>query len=58
MRKVRRRAGRRHRHLIRSPNRQVTFLLNVWADIIPERRQPQADDRPAPVAHFTDALYT
>ena len=62
MPKVRRRAGRRepyrHRHLIRSRPNRVTFLLNTQADISPERRQPQSDDRPTHVAHFTAAFYT
>ena len=62
MPKVRRRAGRRqpyrHRYLIRSRPNRVTFLLNTQADISPERRQPQSDDRPAHVAHFTAAFYT
>ena len=33
-------------------------MLNTQADISPERRQPQADDRAAHVAHFTAAVYT
>ena len=33
-------------------------MLNTQADISPERRQPQSDDRPAHVAHFTAAFYT
>ena len=36
----------------------MTFLLNTQADISPERRQPQSDDRPTHVAHFTAAFYT
>ena len=44
--------------LIRSLNRQVTFLLNASADISPELRQPQPDDRAAHVVHFTAAVYT
>ena len=48
----------RRQHLIPSRHIRMTFTLNTYADIYPEQRQSQPDDRPAQVAHFTAALYT